>query len=93
MTPPRAVKVIVLREPPLQRRFTVAWASWAAAFFLFEAWAIRNKTVGDTLTEHVRHYFQIKGKVGTFVFLGMFGTFSAWFVAHILKPVAQRHNL
>ncbi len=93
MTPPGAVKVIVLREPPLHRKFTTIWAAMTAALFGFEGWAVLNKTKGDTITEHVRYYFRVKGKVGTFVFLGAFGSFSAWFVAHILKPVVQRHNL
>lgn len=66
--------------------------TWIGAFFVFEAWAVKNKTHGDTLTEHVRDYFNTKGKVGSFVFIGAFGSFSAWFVVHILKPVAQKHN-
>lgn len=65
--------------------FTLLWAFWAACFFVFEAWAIKNKTSGDTLTEHIRHYFQVKGKTGSFVFLAMFGTFAAWFAAHIVQ--------
>lgn len=73
---------------PLQRKFTYAWALWAGLFFAFEGWAVVNKTHGDTLSEHTRHYFQVKGKVGSFAFLGMFGTFAAWFAAHIIqRPV------
>ena len=72
-------------KEPLQRKFTYAWAAWALMFFGFEAWAIKNKTRGDTLSEHFRYYFRVKGKVGSFAFLGMFGTFAAWFAAHIIE--------
>jgi hypothetical protein len=65
--------------------FTWLWALWALAFFVFEGWAIKNKTRGDTLSEHFRHYFRVKGKTGSFVFLGMFGFFCAWFAAHIVQ--------
>lgn len=71
-------------EAPLQKKFTYVWAAWVAMFLTFEAWAVVNKTRGDTLSEHTRHYFQTKGKVGSFVFLGMFGSFAAWFAAHII---------
>jgi len=79
------VKVDVKPTTPLQRKFTYAWGAWALMFFAFEGWAIFNKTSGDTLSEHTRHYFRVKGPVGTAVFLGMFGTFAAWFSAHIIQ--------
>ena len=61
------------------------WLAWFAAFFAFEGWAVLNKTRGDTLSEHTRDYFRTKGRVGSFVFLGAFGSFSAWFAAHIVE--------
>jgi hypothetical protein len=64
--------------------FTALWAFWAVCFFAFEGWALANKTDGDTLSEHFRYYFKVKGKTGSFVFLAMFGTFAAWFAAHIV---------
>lgn len=69
----------------LDPRFTIAYAVAGLIFLVFETWAIKNKTKGDTITEHVRHYFRVKGKVGSFAFLAFFGTFAAWFVAHIVQ--------
>ncbi len=69
----------------LNPMFTVAYAIAGLIFFGFETWAIKNKTKGDTITEHVRHYFNVKGKVGSFAFIAVFGTFAAWFVAHIVQ--------
>lgn len=65
--------------------FTVAYVIAGFIFFVFEAWAIKNKTKGDTITEHIRHYFNVKGKFGSFAFLAVFGTFAAWFAAHIIQ--------
>lgn len=65
--------------------FTAAYAIAGVLFFGFEAWALVNKTEGDTFTEHVRHYFKVKGKVGSFAFLAIFGMFAAWFAAHIVQ--------
>lgn len=64
--------------------FTVGYAVSALIFFAFEFWAVFNKTEGDTFTEHVQAYFRVKGKIGTFVFLAVFGTFAAWFAAHVV---------
>lgn len=65
--------------------FTIAYAVAFVLFFSFEAWAIFNKTKGDTFSEHVRHYFKVKGKIGSFVFLALFGVFATWFAAHIVQ--------
>ncbi len=65
--------------------FTVLWALWFLAFAVFEGWAVLNKTGGDTLSEHVREYFHVKGKTGSMVFLGMLGFGAAWFAAHIVQ--------
>lgn len=69
----------------LQPVFTVAYAIAGFIFLAFETWAIKNKTKGDTISEHVRYYFHVKGKVGSFAFLAVFGTFAAWFAAHIVQ--------
>ncbi len=54
-----------------------------------EAYAIKSRVPGDTISERVRVYFRIKrdatGKAGAFVFLALVGTFAAWFAAHITK--------
>ena len=65
--------------------FTVAYVVAGLIFFGFEGWAVLNKTKGDTFSEHVRHYFKVKGKVGSFAFIAVFGTFAAWFAAHIVQ--------
>jgi hypothetical protein len=65
--------------------FTAAYAFSIAAFLGFEFWAVFNKTEGDTFSEHIRAYFRTKGKIGSFVFLAVFGTFAAWFAAHIVR--------
>lgn len=65
--------------------FRIGYALSFVMFFAFEFWAVFNKTEGDTFSEHLRAYFRTKGKVGSFVFLVLFGTFAAWFAAHIVK--------
>ena len=65
--------------------FTIAYAVAGLIFFGFEFWAVFNKTPGDTFTENVRAYFHVKGKMGAFAFLALFGTFAAWFAAHIVQ--------
>ena len=67
--------------------FTVGYAISGLIFFGFEFWAVFNKTEGDTFSEHLRVYFHTKGKVGSFVFLAVFGTFAAWFAAHIAQAI------
>lgn len=65
--------------------FTLGYAAALLLFGGFETWAIFNKTEGDTFSEKVRYYFGVKGKFGSFVFLALFGTFAAWFAAHIVE--------
>lgn len=65
--------------------FTIGYAVSIVLFFGFEFWAVFNKTEGDTFSEHIRSYFRTKGKIGSFVFLAVFGTFAAWFAAHIVR--------
>lgn len=65
--------------------FTVGYLVSMLLFFGFELWAVFNKTEGDTFTEHIRAYFRVKGKVGSFAFLAVFGLFAAWFAAHIVQ--------
>ena len=40
--------------------WTVLWLLWIAAFFAIEVPALRNKTPGDTLSEHVWKWFAVK---------------------------------
>lgn len=51
----------------------------------FEAYAIKNKVPGDTISERVRVYFNVKGKAGSYIFLAFLGSAAAWFAAHIVQ--------
>jgi hypothetical protein len=66
-------------------KFDVGYTVSVLLFFAFETWALLNKTPGDTFSEKTRQYFHTKGKIGSFVFLAVFGTFAAWFAAHIVQ--------
>ncbi len=59
----------------------------------FELYAIKNRVAGDTISERVRVYFRIKGKVGSFIFLAFLGTSSSWFAAHIVKQSSGAPNI
>lgn len=51
----------------------------------FEAYAIKNKVPGDTISERVRVYFRVKEKSGSLIFLAFLGAVTAWFAAHIVQ--------
>lgn len=38
------------------------WIGWGVAFVIIEGLAIKNKARGDTLSEHVWAWFQLKGR-------------------------------
>jgi hypothetical protein len=42
--------------------WTWAWLFWGAMFFAIEMPAVFNKTKGDTLSEHIWHWFSIRDK-------------------------------
>ena len=51
------------------------------------SWEIRNilnRVPGDTITERTRHYFQVKGPLGSAIFMVTLGTGTVWFGSHIL---------
>lgn len=71
------------------------WAVWlaavAASFAYFEARALHDPKVGDTLTEAVRGWFRTReksgrGRLGRVLFLALFTAAPAWWLAHILVP-------
>lgn len=58
-----------------------------------EAYAIKNKVPGDTISERTRVYFKIKrentSRAGLWAFLSLVGVFFAWFIVHIAKFAAE----
>lgn len=65
--------------------WTVGWLVWIGMFFAIEVPAIRNKTVGDTLSEHVWKWFGIKDKPSGYKWRRLsLVTFLAWLVIHFL---------
>lgn len=42
--------------------FSWLWIGWIVAFLVIEGFAIINKKRGDTLSEHVWSWFQLKGR-------------------------------
>ena len=69
----------------LNWKYTVAWVVWILVFVVIEAVAIADKKKGDTLSEHLWAWFDIKD-AEKFYKLKRFAFVSAlvWFVMHIL---------
>jgi len=68
--------------------WTVLWILWIVSFFVIEGFAIANKTEGDTLSEHVRKWFNVKENKGRAIFLWVWAGFSVWFLVHIAFSLA-----
>jgi hypothetical protein len=71
------------------------WGVWlltvGATFAYFEARAVHDPKVGDTLTEAVRGWFHTRektpaGRLGRVLFLALFTAAPAWWLLHILFP-------
>ncbi len=66
--------------------YTVAWLLWIGMFFVIEVPALRNKQVGDTLTEHVRKWFSTKEKAkGWKARRGVLAAFLGWLTLHFFN--------
>lgn len=64
--------------------FTIAWISWIVGFLVIEFWAIFRQDEGDTLSEHLRKWFNVKTNHGRTVWLVVsFIFFVVWFIPHI----------
>lgn len=63
--------------------WTWAWVLWGLAFAVIEGAALINKEQGDTLSEHLRKWFNTGSKAGRWAWLVTAGVFFAWFVTHI----------
>jgi len=59
--------------------FSFAWGMWAIWFIVWEGLALMNKSVGDTLSEHV---WRFVGKGWNAAFL--VGLFMFWLTIHFL---------
>ena len=65
--------------------FTALWVIWGLMFAGIEGAALFNKKQGDTLSEHVWHYFSTKQKsTGWLIRRSALGVFLAWLVAHFM---------
>lgn len=68
--------------------WTIGWLAWLAFFVVEETLALRNRTKGDTLSEHVWRWFAITGskaprpwvRLRRFVLLALL----AWLCLHFL---------
>lgn len=63
--------------------WTILWLLWGLAFVVIEAFAVVNDEPDDTLSEHLRKWFRTDTKRGKFLWISVFGIFSAWFAVHI----------
>ncbi len=64
--------------------WTAAWIIWGAMFAAIELPAVLNRTDGDTLSEHLRSWFALRGKpAGWVARRAALAGFFAWFVAHL----------
>ncbi|ONH54128.1 hypothetical protein CcI49_31225 [Frankia sp. CcI49] len=64
--------------------WTTAWLLWGVMFLAIELPAVFNKTDGDTLSEHIRAWFALRGKPkGWQVRRLALAGFFAWFIVHL----------
>jgi len=73
----------------LMNLFSWLWIGWGLAFLVIEGFALKRKAKGDTLSEHVWSWFQLKGRKDTkkpwqiLLRLG-FVAFWVWLTIHFL---------
>ena len=67
--------------------YTILWVVWILMFVVIEAKAISNDVDEDTLSEHLRKWFNVDTHVGRTVWLIVSGVFMAWFIVHIATGV------
>ena len=71
----------------MKRRLVPALLLVAGA--IWEARALTDKTPGDSWSEQTRIWWRVDTTPGKYAFLVVWGTFTAWYAAHILKPGAH----
>lgn len=64
--------------------FDVIWAILALPPIIWEAYAIGNKTDGDTLSERTRVWWRTSTVPGKSMFSFAWVGFSAWLLIHII---------
>jgi hypothetical protein len=60
------------------------WGGIIAVGAAYETYALITKKPGDTLSETTRKAFAVHTRRGAVVFGGLWGSFSVWFLGHIL---------
>lgn len=60
------------------------WASLILAGAAYEAYALKTKRSGDTLSEVTRKLFRVRTRAGALAFGTLWVSFSTWFLGHIL---------
>jgi hypothetical protein len=63
----------------------VIWGGLLAVCAGVEAWAVSNGKPGDTLSERIRAWFQVKSQAGRITFAVVWLGFASWFLVHILS--------
>lgn len=64
--------------------FTVLWVILLLPPLLWEAYAIANKTEGDTLSERMRIWFRVHTTGGRVTFAVLWVGFACWFLIHLI---------
>lgn len=65
--------------------WTVAWLLWFAMFLVVEGFALFNKERGDTLSEHVWKWFQIRSKPNQWTWRrAVLAIFLVWLLVHMV---------
>jgi hypothetical protein len=60
------------------------WAGIIGAGVAFEVYALTNGKQGDTLSETTRRTFRTRTRAGAILFGVAWGSFSIWYLGHIL---------
>lgn len=63
------------------------WGGIILAGAAFEVYALRNARQGDTLSEITRKVFRVHTRNGKVLFTAAWGSFSIWYLVHILYGV------
>lgn len=68
--------------------FTLAWLLWLAMFATVEGVALVRKERGDTLSEHIWHWFQIRDKPRQWTWRrAVLAVFLVWLLVHMVAGI------
>lgn len=62
----------------------LVWGALLLGGLGFEAWALRSKREGDTLSEATRRLFRVRTRAGKIVFAITWIAFATWYLIHII---------